>query len=631
MCSIAGFLGNFSPELLRHMNDSMIHRGPDDGGEFLLPESNVGLCHRRLSIIDLSSLGHQPMVDPSSKTSIVFNGEIYNFSEIRNRLLLKGYSFVSTSDTEVLLKLYLDQGQAMLSQLNGIFAFAIWDNSKKELFIARDHFGVKPLYFSQTSKGFIFASEIKAILKETSVSRELDPQGISNYMSYLWSPNPTTMLSSVKKLAPGNAMIVKNSCIQTTWRYYDIPITNIDNNIKLGTAISETRKLLEQAVQRQMVSDVPVGAFLSGGLDSSSIVYYASKHFSGTQLPCFTMQFNDEAWSKEGIINDLPYAKQVASHLGVELNIVSVDSNMAQRFSDMVYLLDEPQADPAALNQLFISELARKMNIKVLLSGAGGDDIFSGYRRHTALMMERYWSWLNVGSRSLLKNISESSISMRFGGRRLSKIFSNANLNSDDRLVSYFQWLSPNHRLNLLSKSMKEKLSLSNFNNPLINTLSALPYDTIALNKMLYLEMKHFLADHNLNYGDKMSMAVGVETRVPFLDPDLVAFAASLPIKYKHRRLTSKWILKKSMEPYLPSNIIYRPKTGFGAPLRHWLHNDLQHLVHDTLSDSVITRRDIFNPTAVKTLLAMDKAGKIDATYPIFALICIELWCQRFL
>lgn len=630
MCGIAGFSGRFDPELLQRMNSQMVHRGPDDGGVLHLAEQGVGLAHRRLSIIDLSPLGHQPMWDLSRQAAVVFNGEIYNYRELRQELEAKGYRFASHSDTEVLLNLYLAEGTAMLSRLNGIFAFALWDDARQELFIARDGFGVKPLYYAETPGGMLFASELKSLLQENSISRDIDAQAVSNYLTYLWCPHPRTMLRDVHKLAPGHALIVRKGRIQKEWCHYDLPYGAGKLAVSPEQAVREVRRLLAQAVRRQMVSDVPVGAFLSGGLDSSAIVHFARENALGGRLPCFTIGFDGQAWQEEGMAEDLPYARRVASHLGVELNVLNVGPEMVEKFGDMVFQLDEPQADPAALNQLFIAELARQMGIKVLLSGVGGDDIFSGYRRHAALHLESLWSWLPRPGRSALKALSASRLGMKVGGRRLTKLLAHADLDDEGRLVSYFNWMDPILRTSLLSDETRNKLVSGGDGDPLRQTLGKLPAGVDRLDQMLYLEAKHFLADHNLNYGDKMSMAVGVEARVPFLDPDLVAYAVSLPGALKQKGMQSKWVLKKAMEPYLPHEVIYRPKTGFGVPVRQWLRQELRHMVRELLSENVIRSRGLFDPVGVARLLKLDNDGRVDAAYPIMALMCVELWCRRF-
>jgi asparagine synthase (glutamine-hydrolysing) len=631
MCGIGGFSGHFEKKLLLRMNELMAHRGPDDEGLWFSEKAEVGLCHRRLSIIDLSPVGHQPMWEEKAGTCIVFNGEIYNFRELRRRLIAEGHSFKSGTDTEVLLRLYVSLGEEMLQELEGMFAFALWDSARNRLFIARDGFGVKPLYYALSPKGFLFSSELKALLAEKSVARDVDFQAVSNYLTYLWCPAPRTMLRSVKKLSPGEAMVVEQGRIVRKWRFYDLPYGKRLFKGSCSDAVEELRGLLSKAVERQMVADVPVGAFLSGGLDSSALCFYARQHAKGGALDCFTIGFRDKAWQREGMAEDLPYAQRVAKKLNLRLHIVEVGPKMSSEFEEMVYHLDEPQADPAALNVLFIARMARERGVPVLLSGAGGDDLLSGYRRHAALWMERYWTWL---PQPVLRAVARARGGLSRatpGGRRLSKLLAYAYEDQAGRIVSYFRWIDPSAERALLSAEVRAALGKSVGENPLLESLSTLPNGIKPLDQMLYLEGRHFLADHNLNYADKMSMAASVETRVPFLDRDLVAFAASLPPDYKQHGLQGKWVLKKAMEPFLPREVIYRPKVGFGAPVRHWLKHELKPLVQEYLAEGVTKRRGLFDPVGVRSFLAADEKGAADGAYPILAMICIEMWCRRFL
>ncbi|PHS21650.1 MAG: asparagine synthase (glutamine-hydrolyzing) [Robiginitomaculum sp.] len=631
MCGIAGFSGDFDALLLDRMSASIAHRGPDGSGCFHDRDSNIGLAHRRLAIIDLSATGHQPMMDAAKQAVIVYNGELYNYRVLREHLIARGVSFRGHSDTEVLLNLYLSKGIDMLGDLNGIFAFAIFDFRSRELFIARDGMGVKPLYFTNTPQGMVFASEIKALLQEPSVSRELNPAAIARHLTYLWSPAPDTILKQVHKLPAGSAMLVQNGQVLRQWQYYEPPCGPKIKGRSLQDTCAQLRENLDRAVHRQMVSDVPVGAFLSGGLDSSAVVAFAQKH-TDQRLQCFTIALEGKAaMAKEGMTDDLPYAQKVAHHLDVDLHTISVGSEMIESLKDMLYYLDEPQADPAPLNALFISRLARKNGIKVLLSGAGGDDIFTGYRRHYALALETYWAWLpktiRTGVGSFAKNLSSS----RPLSRRLRKAFEYAGLDGNERLLSYFYWLSPDRAHALLSDNLRDKLRTEDITNPLVDALHPLSSTVTKQDKILHLEQKFFLADHNLNYTDRMSMAHGVEVRVPFLDPDLINFASGLPDNFRQKGRYGKWVFKKAMEGILPDEVIYRPKTGFGAPLRHWLHGELRPMVEGMLNKKSLQERGIFDAYAVENLIQQDREGKIDATYAIFAILCIELWCQIFL
>ncbi len=613
MCGIGGFQGEFDAGLLDRMNLIMAHRGPDDSGVYYDPVNRTGLAHRRLSIIDLSSAGTQPMWDVTHACAIAFNGEIYNYRELRKGLVDDGFQFQSQTDTEILLNLYLRDGYEMLKVLNGIFAFAIFDTRDKSLFVVRDGFGVKPVYYTQTSKGFLFASELKALLLEPTVSRDICAKAIHYYLSYCWAPAPWTMLEHVKKLEPGHAMVVMNGVIDKMFKFYDIPCGLGDNSISGSEAVSEVRKVLDKAVERQMVADVPVGAFLSGGLDSSSICAIAQKHTTlGQKLQCFSIA--PQGTSNEGFDLDIPYARQMADFLKVDLHIIEVEVDIINNLETMIYHLDEPQPDPAAINVMLISSLAREHGIKVLLSGTGSDDIFTGYRRHQLITLEHYWTWLPITIRRLLVRYSRNLHVRSRLLRLIVTAFRFADMEKDARVAGYFHWLDPMIQASLYSASMKESLCDEPFSEPLMKSICELGADTPRLHQMLYLDSKHFLIDHNLNYTDKMSMAVGVETRVPFLDPDLVELAAKLPARLKQHGRISKYILRRAMSEDLPSAILNRSKAGFGAPLRSWMDQGLQELVNDTLGKNCLTRRGLFDPQGVSQLIEANKTRKVDAS-----------------
>jgi asparagine synthase (glutamine-hydrolysing) len=629
MCGIAGYSGSFQPGLLERMNAAIAHRGPDDAGIFALPQDGIGLAHRRLSIIDLSARGHQPMWDTTGSAAIVFNGEIYNYRELRKELVQDGYRFASDSDTEVLLNLYLRDGEKMLERLNGIFAFALWDARRKRLLLARDGVGVKPLYYAECARGFVFASELKALLQEPSIERSLDPAAVYHHLLYLWCPAPLTMLAGVRKLEPGFALVVEEGRVARRFRFYDLPYEQELVDWPEEDAIVQVRKYLTRAVERQLVSDVTVGAFLSGGLDSSSVVAMAQRAMGEEKLQCFTIGFRESEGSGEGMALDLPYAQRVAEHLGVDLHAIYVGPEMVDELPRMVFHLDEPQADPAPINALFISQLARRHGIKVLLSGAGGDDIFTGYRRHHALIREPYWTWLPLSARWAISRISGAFRPKTELRRRLIKAFRHADLSQEARITSYFQWIAPELLEPVLGPGLAGAPAAAAAG-PVSEALARLPAGVDPLNRMLYLEGKFFLTDHNLNYVDKVSMANGVEVRVPLLDPELVALAARLPIHYKQRGRLGKWVLRKAMEPYLPRDVIYRAKTGFGAPLRSWLRGPLQPIVDEVLRPASLRRRGLFAPEGVAGLVQADRERRVDATYTIFSMICIELWCRMF-
>jgi asparagine synthase (glutamine-hydrolysing) len=626
MCGIVGVYSESIDFSKKTLLDCIRHRGPDDSGYF--EDGKLFLGHTRLAILDTSLSGHQPMMSANRKVVLVFNGEIYNYRELRSNLINEGFTFQGQSDTEVLLNLYLLKGKEMLSRLNGIFAFAIWDSDSESLFIARDAIGVKPLYYYNHHDVFAFASEIKALLKLKLKNKDLNIESIHRYLSFLWCPGDGTPLKSIHKLLPGQAIIVKNGAIIEKWLWYQLPIfRGIRADLNKTEAINGVADHLRSAVHRQMVSDVPLGAFLSGGLDSSAVVAFAKE--LNPDIRCFSIETKGKQDS--GFVDDLPYARQVARHLNVSLDVISVDSSsIAEDLQFMVSQLDEPLADPAALNVFYISQLARKQGIKVLLSGAGGDDLFTGYRRHFAIQLERYWGWMPKGARIGLEDLIKN---LNIGGsiqRRLTKMFNGAGLDREERLVNYFRWSSDSILQSLYSTEFRQQLADSNSNSIMMNYLRPIIKNTSSLDQMLALEQRFFLADHNLNYTDKMSMAAGVEVRVPFLDLDLVDFANCIPNKYKQRRSTGKWVLKKAMEPYVPKEVIYRPKTGFGVPLRRWMRHDLRELVGDLLSVDCLKKRGLFSARAVQQLILDNENDKIDASYTLLSILCIEIWCRAY-
>lgn len=568
------------------------------------------------------------MSSGDGRAAIVFNGEIYNFRELRYALEAKGTHFRSHSDTEVVLAQYLRDGPSMLERLNGVFTLAIHDRASGDLLIARDALGVKPLYYCESNGGFVFASEIKALLALVPPGG-LDHEALHRYLTYQWCPGEGTPLRNVRKMLPGEAMVVNAGKIKRRWLWYRLPVCRgVRPDLDETASVPGVSSALGVAVRRQMVADVPLGAFLSGGLDSSAVVAFAREQ--NPHLRCFTIENVDGR--DAGETDDLPYARRVASHLGVPLDVVTVNSSdMASDLERMVHMLDEPLADPAPLNVLYISQLARRNGIKVLLSGAGGDDLFSGYRRHAALRYEALWSGLPQGLRKLLAR-GATALDQRSGlGRRLGRLFAHAGDDHEARLLGYFAWAPDAHLRKLYTPGFTAELSASRADEPMREFLATIPAGASRLERMLALEQRFFLADHNLIYTDKMSMAAGVEVRVPFLDLDLVEFAARIPDRFKQRGRTGKWVLKKAMEPLLPHDVIYRPKTGFGAPLRRWLRHELRELVHDTLSVESLRRRGLFDPLAVQRMIEDNASGRRDAAYTILALMCIEIWCRRFL
>jgi asparagine synthase (glutamine-hydrolysing) len=636
MCGISGSVG-LSVSSQQRARNFLHRRGPDGAGIWVDEDAQVVMAHVRLAIIDTSSEGHQPMVSHDGRVVMVYNGEIYNYRELRSELEAAGECFSGQSDSEVVLALFAREGARCFSRLNGIFAAAFWERDTRTLTLARDPLGVKPLYVAESKTGFAFASEMKSLLRTGIVEPHLNPVAVLAHLGYLWSPGTATIVKGIRKVLPGHVLLVRNGQVASDSSFRDILFHQEDAHCSDADAALLVASAVKEAVGRQMVSDVPLGAFLSGGLDSSAVVAFGQQHRqrqsigAAERLQCFSIEVKDAFTAAEGFTDDLPYAHRVADHIGVDLHVVQVGAEMMDRLPEMVYLLDEPTPDPAALNTLFISELARSQGIKVLLSGAGGDDIFTGYRRHFALTQERWWAGWPQPARHALSALAGLLPANTPLGRRISKAFKYADQDMEHRLASYFLWLQPMQALKLLTPEFRAGLDEESLYAPLLQTLTQLPVDTEPLNRMLYLECKHFLADHNLNYTDKMGMAAGVEIRVPLLDLELVQLAGSLPIEMKQRGTVGKWIFKKAMEPYLPHEVIYRPKTGFGVPVRQWLQGILKPLVDDVLSNRSLKARGVFDPVAVSQLVQADRAGRIDASYTILGLVCLELWCRQYI
>lgn len=628
MCGIVGGIGTFEDNIINSTIEIISHRGPDSNGTYF--KDNLFLGHTRLSIQDLSENGSQPMFSSDKRYVIIFNGEVYNHLDIR-REFLTDINFKSSSDTETVLYAYIKHGVSIFEKMNGIFALAIFDNEEDEIVIARDHFGVKPLYFFSKKDLFLFGSELKSFLP-FKIDLSFCPEAVFNYISLLWSPGEKTPFNYVKKLLPGTYLKfnTKENITIDPLSFYKLKDPSVKSVLTEEELIDALENHLLKAVERQLLSDVPVGFFLSGGLDSSLLVAMARRLNPDLEIKCFTIDIGENNASKDGFADDLYYAKKVASYLNVELNIVNANFDIVQMFDKMIWHLDEPQADAAPLNVLKIADLARNQDIKVLIGGTAGDDLFSGYRRHQALNIEKYIKVLPYFIVSLVQGAVKILPSHLPAFRRLKKIVSNLHQTPIKRQLSYFSWLPENTVRSLFTNDWNDYLKNYNPFEYFYKVGNDLDKQTSDLDRMLFWELKTFLVDHNLNYTDKLGMAVGVEARVPFLDLDLVEFSQSIPTSLKMKGKETKYILKKVAERYLPHEVIYRPKTGFGAPLRKWITSDLQPMIDERLSIDRIKARGIFNPIAVWDLINQNKSGKIDASYSIWALLAIESWCMQF-
>lgn len=633
MCGIAGYVGLHRPEILEPMCEAMAHRGPDDAGTWHDAEALVGLGHRRLAIIDTSPAGHQPMADADGTTWISYNGELYNFPQHRARLEAAGYPFRGNSDTEVLLALYREKGLAFLDDLNGIFAFALWDVHKRRLLLARDHAGIKPLYYWVDGDHLYFASEIKALLRIPGLPRELHLPSVADYLTFLWVPGENTLLSQVKKLEPGHYLLWQNGKIETrSWFQLDY---DPDESLSPAELTERVRETFTAAVRRQMVSDVPLGAFLSGGLDSSSIVASMRAAYPDRDITTYTVRFGDGDMAREQGVDDYPYARRVAAHLDVRLRSVRLEPNVIDLLPRLIWFLDEPDSDPAVFPSYLISKLAREDGTKVLLSGTGGDEMFFGYRSHQAYRMYERFAWMSGSPGATLIGGAAHLGAAVLGAqnllsRRLAKFERGLGKSGLELHMALCDWSDPELRRQLLAPDLVDTARLTGIPECMRRYVASFS-GTGNLNLHSHLLVQTFLAAHNFLYTDKSSMAVSVETRVPFLDVDLMRLCARIPEHWKLHRRSTKYILKRAMAGQLPHDVIHRSKTGFGAPLRKWIREDLGEVAQYFLGPSHLESRGLFRPDVIGRVFEENRTGRADHAYLIYALLNLELWLQTFL
>lgn len=622
MCGIIGYYGNNVKDFLRSPRIELLtHRGPDNQSSLI--GQNYFIGHTRLSIQDLSDNANQPMKSSDNLYILSFNGEIYNHISLRNKYLNE-IDFKSSGDTETLLYGLIKYGEKFILKLNGIFSFSFLNLSTGDFLIVRDHFGVKPLYYRINEDEIYFSSELKSILSHNKQKAKINTNAIKNYINFLWSPGDQTPFKEYKKLLPGHLIKGNLKKIKTLsiTRYYSIPFSgNYFNNKTEDKLVRMLESKLLKAIERQMLSDVPIGFFLSGGLDSSLLVAMARKINPKKKINCYTI--NSE--SLDGFTNDLFYARKVAKYLNVDLKIVNAKSDILKDFDKVIYYLDEPQSDPAAINVYNICKAARDDGIKVLISGTGGDDVFSGYRRHRAIRIHQFIDMLPLPLLKIIKKISIHINVSNSLSRRIKKLIYNIELKRNERILGLYSWID---------KDILKKLFINDndydcfiYFKELEKLIKEEPSE---LNKMLFWDLNTFLVDHNLNYTDKLGMASGVEVRVPYLDIDLVKFSTKIPPSLKLKGNTTKYLLKRVAEKYLPNEVIYRPKTGFGAPVRKWIKNDMNSFINDYLSQESIEKRKIFNYDKIKELIDLNASKKEDLAYPIWSLLAIESWLRQF-
>ncbi len=626
MCGIAGFLGPWQESLAMAMASGEAHRGPDAIGIWADKDFPAILSHVRLSIIDLSEDASQPMQTSDGRFTIVFNGEIFNYLSLREELTSSGEVFRTKSDTEVLLKLFARDGIDCLNRLRGIFAFAVWDTQKRELFLARDHIGVKPLYYSQLSGGFLFASELKALTLCPDLPRDINPVAVADHLNFIWTCGTDTMLKSVKKMRPGTILTVSESSLKET-RYYQAPLHGAEVNLDLNAG--DLGDLVDEVVSEQMIADVEVGVLLSGGLDSTAVLSSMIRGNDSKNITAFSAYESGGSSGADNFGDDRRYALEVAQTMGIKLIEVPTETDIIQNLPDMVWSLDEPTADFAGLQMLSLANAARNNGIKVLLSGVGGDDIFTGYGRHTAALLHAKFGSQRFSSLFCMlasKIFPRSSVI----GRRFSRLASLLSMPERQMLVESMGWtdISSRERMELLSTSLTKSLKGDGLPEAFVRSLDA-TNGLHPVERLLDLEINGFLPDHNLNYTDKMAMQAGVEVRVPLCDPRIVSFSSHLPLSQLINLKTTKKIFRESQRGRVPDSIINRSKQGLGVPVRSWLGGEARSMLEELTSSSVIKHRGFFDEVAVKNLRENFFAGVNDAAMVLFPIMVIELWCRR--
>jgi asparagine synthase (glutamine-hydrolysing) len=634
MCGICG-LHNLALQPLEHMeciepmSATLARRGPDSHGVFRLP--HLALAIRRLSIIDLQT-GDQPLRNESGDVTLVFNGEIYNYRELRERLLERGHHFRTRSDGEVIAHLYEEQGPDFVSELNGMFAIALWDARRNRLVLARDRAGEKPLYYWRRNEVLVFGSEIKALLEYPGISRALDPQAVASFCFYGYLPWPHTIFSEIRKLPAAHRMVVEKGEVRVEpyWRLQeflrspDAPAVRKKDEPGL---VAELRDRLREAAVSRLVSDVPLGVFLSGGVDSSTLVALMSELTPGN-VNSFSVAFSEKNFNEE------PYAHLVARHFRTRHHVVTADEPaLRNAFDALNEYLDEPVADPAVIPTYLMSKFARS-EIKVALSGEGGDELFGGYPTYLgARLAQKYLRLPRFLRRQVLERarhllpVSSGAVPL---GLYLRRFFAHAERDPAERHQIWFGMFSPDELDRLFAPDWQGPSPASSaIFAPLERILEGARFDE-PLSEMLYLDFRMYLEDNLLVKIDRASMACSLELRTPFLDHRLVEFAAGLPAALKVRGFELKSILKKAVEPWLPRKIVYRQKRGFSVPIARWMREELRPLVEESLSEEKLRRQGIFNAVFVRQLLAEHWSGRADHRKALWTLLSFQLWHERW-
>lgn len=628
MCGICGVVysdgwTDEKTELLGRMVASLTHRGPDEAGTYIT--GGTGLGHRRLSIIDLFT-GKQPLFNEDGRVTVVFNGEIYNYRELRERLIDKGHSFRTATDTEVLVHLYEEKGPACVEELRGMFALAVWDENKKQLFLARDRLGKKPLFYARHDNGFFFASEIKAILQDRRLPRRVNTEALDDFLTYQYVPPPLTIYEGIYKLPPAHTLVFSPLTGKTETKQY----WNLSYEPKYRTtekaAVDGIMALLQEAVKLRLESDVPLGAFLSGGIDSSMVVGLMSGMMD-EPVNTFSIGFENEAY------NELPYARIVAERFKTNHREFIVKPNALEVLPSLVWYFDEPFGDSSAVPTFYVAKICREQ-VKVALTGDGGDESFAGYERYVGNKLVRLYS---KQPDFLRRHVIKQALGLMPGR------FNNS------RWIRRLRWLntlslSGSARLYAQSMTMFRKDQKQKLYPAVVaeaaGRRSALEYTFKYYNssevreeidRMLYSDVMTYLPGDLLVKVDRMAMAHGLETRCPFLDHKLMEYAAVLPGRFKLRGVTLKHLLKKAAMTILPREVIFRPKQGFGVPVSQWFREELKPLLHDILEQSLLAEDGYLKQNAISEFISEHCTGKENHGYRLWLLLVLELWYRIFI
>lgn len=624
MCGIYGIYRFDSRRVdesdLTRMGQALVHRGPDDQG--LHVDGNCGIGMRRLSIIDPAG-GHQPISNRDDTNWVVCNGEIYNFRELRAELQQAGFQFKTGSDSEVILHLYESMGDRFVERLEGMFDFALWDSKRRRLLIGRDALGVKPLYLFRAPSLLAFATEAKGLLTLPEVSAELDRSVLVDYLHLGYVAAPQSIFKGIAKMPPATLMAIDENGVSET-RFWRLP-ARIDRARSEREWVEQIRSGIETAVHKQMVSDVPIGAFLSGGVDSSAVVAFMARH---SDRPIKTYSIGFEGGKAEALYNELPFARQVSELFKTEHHEIVVRPDVVDLLPKLIWHMDEPVADSAFITTWLVSKFARQ-DVKVILSGVGGDELFGGYRRYLG---EHYLAMLDRVPRGLVQVASRAARLLpsdrhgRFSNySRLAREFlQSTELAPDERYRAYVQALSRVRARELLADDAGEGVD------SLGNAFAAAGIDD-PVGRLFEVDAATQLPDDLLMLTDKMSMAVSLECRVPLLDQKLVELAAGIPAAMKIKGGRPKYLMKEALRGILPQDILHRQKRGFGTPMGAWIKGTLAGSVRTLLSRDSLARRGLFRPEQVERLLADHRESRIDGTDVILALMNLEIWCRVFL